>query len=113
MDLDKLLKDLVISDDPEKIKNTANALKEMRYSPILLSDFEDFLTVDSSRFFPEVESLLNSPDLPGEFLPPGETQESFREKKVSILIYHYKLLNRLRRGEPEAWDEVYELMEDD
>ncbi|MDC7233496.1 MAG: hypothetical protein PQJ58_09710 [Spirochaetales bacterium] len=113
MDLDKALKDLIISDDPDKISKTAEVLRGMRYNPILLSDFEDFLTVDSKRFFPELEKVLNSPDVPDGDLPAGESQESFRDKKVSLLIYHYKLLNNLRRGELAAWDEINELMEDD
>ncbi|MDA3957819.1 hypothetical protein [Oceanispirochaeta sp.] len=113
MDLEKSLKDLIISDDPDLIKKTADELKGLKYNPILLTDFDDFLSVDSSRFFPELGKILNSPEVSDEYLPQGETRESFREKKARILLYHYKLLNRLRRGEPEAWDEINELMEDD
>jgi hypothetical protein len=32
---------------------------------------------------------------------------------LNLLLYHYRLLRRLRDDEPEAWDEVNELMEDD
>lgn len=113
MNLEKALHDLIITDDPEKIRKTADVLKGMRYAPILLSDFDDFLSVDSARFFPELEKILNSPDLPEQELPSGLNQVEFREKKAGLLLYHYKLLNRLRRGEPEAWDEINELMEDD
>ena len=113
MDLEKALSDLVITDDPEKIRQTAEALKGMRYSPILLSDFDEFLIVDSTRFFPELERVINSPDIAEDQLPKGVDQAGFRNKKISLLLYHYKLLNRLRRGEPEAWDEINELMEDD
>lgn len=113
MDLEKALSDLIIADDPEKIRQTAEALIGMRYSPILLSDFDNFLTVDSTRFFPELERVLNSSDIPEDQLPKGIDQAGFRDKQVSLLLYHYKLLNRLRRGEAEAWDEINELMEDD
>ncbi len=113
MDLQEKLKDLVIVDDPEKIRKTAEVLEGMKYTPTLLTDFEDFLRVDSKRFFPSVEKILNAPDVKSGELPAGETQESFRERQVSMLIYHYKLLNRLRLDEPEAWDEINELMEDD
>ena len=113
MNLESALKDLIITDDPAKIEKTADVLKGMRYSPILLSDFEDFLTADSKRFFSELEKVLASPDVQETSLPSGETQESFRSKKASLLLYHYKLLNRLRRDEKEAWDEINELMEDD
>ena len=61
MDLEKALKDLVINDDPESIARTADILKNMKYSPILLSEFEDFISVDSKRFFPELEKVLNGP----------------------------------------------------
>ena len=85
----------------------------MKYTPTLLTDFPGFLRVDSGAFFTRVEEVLNAPDVNPEDLPPDETQDSFRERQVSMLIYHYKLLNRLRQGEPEAWDEINELMEDD
>lgn len=113
MNLEKELKDLIITDNPQKIRQTAQVLEGMRYSPILLSDFDDFLSVDSTRFFPELEKVLNSPDIAEQELPSGLNQDEFREKKAGLLLYHYKLLNRLRRGEPEAWDEINELMEDD
>jgi len=113
MNLEKELKDLVIVDDPEKIRQTADILKKMNYSPIILTDFDGFLSVNSADFFPGLEKVLNSPDVDASALPRGETQESFRSKKASLLLYHYRLLNRLRRGEPEAWDEINELMEDD
>lgn len=103
MDLEKALSDLIISDDPEKIRLTAEALERMRYAPILLSDFDDFLRCDSARFFPELEKVLNAAD----------REEGFKEKQASLLLYHYKLLNRLRRGEAEAWEEINELMDDD
>ncbi|HKL22090.1 MAG TPA: hypothetical protein VJ904_09805 [Tichowtungia sp.] len=35
------------------------------------------------------------------------------EQHLNLLFYHYALLQRLRRNQPEAWDEVNELMEDD
>ena len=85
----------------------------MKYSPVLLSEFPGFLRVDSKVFFKEVERIIQEPERPAGSLPSGESSESFREKQVSLLIYHYKLLNRLRRDETSAWDEVNELMEDD
>ena len=114
MDLQEKLSDLIIVDDPLKIRKTADVLEGLKYSPTLLSDFPDFLRTDSRRFFREVEELLRekAPSVPGN-LPEGENPETFREKQISLLIYHYKLLNRLRRDETSAWDEVNELMEDD
>ena len=113
MDLQEKLKDLVIVDDPERIGKTADVLEGMKYTPTLLTDFPDFLRVDSKTFFARIEEILNAPDVKPEDLPAGESQGSYRELQVSMLIYHYKLLNRLRQDEPEAWDEINELMEDD
>ena len=113
MDLQEKLNDLVIEDDPEKIRKTADVLEGMKYSPTLLSDFPDFLRVNSERFFEAMENVLIATTLPVDELPEGETLASFKERQVSLLIYQYKLLNRLRLDEPEAWDEVNELMEDD
>ncbi len=113
MDLQEKLKDLVIVDDPGIIGKTADVLEGMKYTPTLLTDFPGFLRVSSDAFFARVEEILNAPDVDEGDLPPDETQDSFRERQVSMLIYHYKLLNRLRQDEPEAWDEINELMEDD
>jgi len=113
MDLEALLSDLVIVDDPGKIRLTAETLEGLKYTPILLNHVPDFLRITSAAFFPALEKVLQEPDAPEAELPAGETALSFREKKASLMIYHYKLLNRLRRGEPEAWDEINGLMEDD
>ncbi len=112
MDLQEKLADLIILDDPAVISKTAEVLEGLKYSPVLLSDFPDFLRVDSKRFFSEVERMIQGGSSLTE-LPEGETAESFLEKQVSLLVYHYKLLNRLRRDDTAAWDEINELMEDD
>jgi hypothetical protein len=40
---------------------------------------------------------------------PGE----FKRRNIDILVSRFLLLERLRAGVPEAWDEIHELYEDD
>jgi len=39
--------------------------------------------------------------------------EELKKRDIDILTSQFLLLERLRAGEPEAWDEIHELYEDD
>ena len=82
-----------------QIEETARELEAMNYQPMLLNDVPDFLRITKSRL---VDFITDLADRPG-----------MTEQHLSLLFYHYALLQRLRRNEAEAWDEVNELMEDD
>ena len=72
----------------------------MNWQPTLLADPPDFLTLTKDKLKAFIEQLTaNSKDL--------------TEQHLSLLLYHYRLLQKLRNDEPEAWDEINELMEDD
>ncbi|MBL7016738.1 MAG: hypothetical protein ISR84_04185 [Kiritimatiellales bacterium] len=86
---------------PEQIEQTAAALQAMNYQPTLLNDAPDFFHMTRSGL---VQLIVDLTGTPGNELT---------EQHLSLLFYHYALLQRLRRNEPEAWDEVNELMEDD
>lgn len=85
--------------DPTAIEEAATELELMNYSPLLLNDVPNFLRIQKAEL---VQLII---DVAAE---PKTT-----EQHLSLLHYHYALLQRLRRREPEAWDEIHELMEDD
>lgn len=87
--------------DPERIDETARVLEGMNYRPILLTDAPGFLRITRTDFVDVLSSAANEPD----------TERA--AQAIHLLDHHYRLLCRLRRDEPEAWDEVNELMEDD
>lgn len=87
--------------DPERIEETATLLEGMNYRPILLTDAPGFLRIERADLIDLLSAAANEPDA------ERATQA------IRLLDHHYQLLCRLRRDEPEAWDEVNELMEDD
>ena len=85
--------------DPSAIEEAASELELMNYSPLLLNDVPDFLRIKKAELVQLIVDLAGKPET--------------TEQHLSLLHYHYALLQRLRRNEPEAWDEVNELMDDD
>jgi len=85
--------------DSAQIAETAGELQAMNYQPMLLNDAPDFLKLTKAGLVQMIVDVAEKPDA--------------TEQHLSLLLYHYTLLQRLRRNEPEAWDEVNELMEDD
>lgn len=82
------------------IKASAARLNALNYKPLLLKDVDNFIFLKKADMLSIIEQWSAEDPLPSE--------EAF-----NLLVYHFKLLTRLRRDEPEAWDEVAELMEDD
>ena len=39
--------------------------------------------------------------------------DEVKQRNIDILVNQFLLLERLRAGVPEAWDEIHELYEDD
>lgn len=82
------------------ISETADRLAAMNWQPTLLADPPDFKTLTKDKLKAFIKQLTAS-------------SKDLTEQHLSLLLYHYRLLQRLRNDEPEAWDEINELMEDD
>ncbi|MDD4735670.1 MAG: hypothetical protein PHP44_06145 [Kiritimatiellae bacterium] len=100
---------------PEKIASTATDLENMKYHPILLIDTPNFLHMNSADLLNELNRLsaMSAEDWTAAGCPDSASHAEFREKHIGLLLYHYALLYRLRNDEPEAWDEINALYEDD
>jgi hypothetical protein len=85
--------------EPEQIEEAAAELELMNYTPLLLNDVPGFLRIKKAELVQLITDVAKDPKT--------------TEQHLSLLVYHYALLQRLRRREPEAWDEINELMEDD
>lgn len=94
------IQDLPADADAAAIEKAADQLKAMNWQPTLLVDYPDFITTTRSELTTFIEELTAQ-------------QDDLTEQHLSLLVYHYKLLQHLRNDEPEAWDEINELMEDD
>lgn len=102
--MDTLIKKVIdLPDDASssKIEKTAALLRGMNYTPTLMMDVPDFLDFTKRKLILEIERFRT--------LPESENHL----KHIELMIYHYKLLQRLRNDDPKAWDIVNELFEDD
>ena len=100
---------------PEQIESTATDLENMKYHPILLVDTPAFLRMTAADLLNELNRLaaMTEQEWADAGCPEEQSCTDFRDKHIGLLFYHYALLYRLRNNEPEAWDEINALLEDD
>ena len=101
MTLMKKAESLPSDADRSAINETARVLRDMNYSPTLLLEVPGFLEFTKNDLLQELARV--------RALPAPE----INQKHCELLVYHYELLQRLRRNDPDAWDIVNELYEDD
>lgn len=94
-DVNRLPKDV----DTAKIEATADELEHLNYSPELIIEAPDFLKATH-------KSLITLIDRAVEVKKDKLTKEALGE-----ILYQYQLLHRLREDDPEAWDEINEMVE--
>ncbi len=97
-----------------KIENTAKGLHRYHFEPLLILKAPNFIYWGKEEMLAEYDRLTAlSPDAPELTAVVGSSPAEVVQKQLSLLLYHYKLLCRLRRDEAAAWDVIHELYEDD
>jgi hypothetical protein len=101
--------------DARRIEQVASDLERIQYEPIFLIPVEGFLRMTKEQVLEEVRRTC---DLTDEQIASHEFQhredpEKIRSEQLLMLKRNFHLLVRLRADEPEAWDEIHELYEDD
>lgn len=97
-------------DDPEVIATTAARLKGLNYAPPVGASRDAFLSFTTAGLIEEINRLAALSEeevLPGQ--TAGEGAWDSRLQRISVLVFYFRELAELRRGIPEAWDEVDEL----
>lgn len=92
--------------DRETIEATAGRLAQRNYSPLLTVDAPDFLLYTKATLKQRCLQIVDD----------GSDQaadSANKAKKVGLLVNQYKLLQRLRRDDPDAWDLIEELFGED
>lgn len=99
----------------DKIEETAKTLEGMGYEPVLLLKTLGFLRMGRTELEAEIVRVNDMPDeaMMAEGFAENANFNEFKAKHLQLLIYHYNLLCRLRADEPEAWDVINELYEED
>ena len=109
------LRGLDVSVDEAAVSRTRERLERQSYAPTLIIPTPGFLSYSKDDVLEEISRVVGLSDR--EMLAIGfEPERDFVEMKsrhIELLAYHFKLLVRLRRDEPEAWDEVDELFGED
>ncbi len=99
----------------ETIDRVAEDLERYGYDPGIFFPVPDFASYGVEEMIEQIHSILSMDDEEIEGLAIAEERSVAEVKRIAIdmLIGQFYLLERLRAGEPEAWDEIHELYEDD
>jgi hypothetical protein len=97
------------------IESTAKRLEDYRYSPILLIPVDNFIRLTREELIDEMKRTvdLSEAEMRDLGFTDGADLTTKKDQQLNLLVHHFSLLSRLRNDEPEAWDEVEELYEDD
>ena len=101
--------------EPASIQQTVERLQQIHYDPTLIFPVAQFLSFSKADLLQEIErvTLLNDEDLIQQGFPADTNFAQLRLEQLGLLVHHFKLLLRLRRDDPTAWDEIDELYNED
>lgn len=99
------------TDDGSVIEETASRLEGFNYGPPVLMPVSEFLRCSKERLLVEIDHIVNlsESDLAAMDSTSGKNSRELKLQHISVMVFYYKELVDLRRGVPEAWDEVDEL----
>lgn len=97
--------------DPKVIEETAKRLEGLNYAPTVILAVDRFLRMKKLELLEKIEDIIILSDEEVYELSPGDPRNYYDLKLqyISALVYYFKQLVQLRKGSPEAWDEVDEL----
>jgi hypothetical protein len=97
--------------DDAVVEETASRLRGLNFSPPVITPMDRFLTMRSQGLLAEIDRILAMPDAEACALAPDDSKEcaDLRVQYIGVLLFYYKKLLRLRKGNLEEWDEVDEL----
>jgi hypothetical protein len=97
--------------DDTVVEETAARLRGLNFSPPVITPMDKFLRMRSQGVLAEIDRILALPDAEACALAPDNTKKcgDLRVQYITVLIFYYKKLLQLRKGNPEEWDEVDEL----
>jgi hypothetical protein len=99
----------------DRIEAAAADLERTHYEPLFLLPVAGFLRMTASDILQYARRVvgMTESEIAGYHIRHMSSAEEVKEKQLRMLLRNYALLARLRADEPEAWDEVHELYEDD
>lgn len=85
-----------------QIEQTDRRLESVCYQPFLIREPPDFLRITRDRLLAFIDELTR-----------GAGEQQATEQDLNLLLHQYKFLHRLRLDDPDAWDEITELWQED
>lgn len=85
-----------------EIEQAARQLEGDCYEPLLIHKPANFLRITKDGLLSFIDELAVQ-----------AKSEEITEQDLNLLLHQYRFLQRLRKNDPEAWDEVTELWEED
>lgn len=98
----KQIKALPSDPSQAQIERTAKRLENLTYQPILMIEPPDFLRITKPGLLDFIDRIVASQD-----------ETALTEQHLNLLFHQFRFLQRLRQDDPEAWDEISELLEED
>jgi tRNA/tmRNA/rRNA uracil-C5-methylase (TrmA/RlmC/RlmD family) len=103
------------SHSPERIETTAHQLEKIGYSPMLIIPVESFIRFKKDDVIREMKKTasLDESEMAALGFTDGSEHDGRKIQQLSLLRYFFSLVSRLRNDDPDAWNEVSELYQDD
>lgn len=103
-----VLADETSDDHAEEV---ALRLQGLNFAPPVITPVKHFIRMRRDDLKDEIERILSMPDAEACALAPDNTKkcEDLRIQYITVLVYYYTKLLKLRCGDIEEWDEVDEL----
>ncbi|WP_419174710.1 hypothetical protein [Desulfosediminicola sp.] len=97
--------------DARTVAEVAARLEALNYAPTVVLPLERFLRIRKLELLSEIEKIIVLSDEEVYEMSPGDPRCSIECKLryIVALVYYFRQLVQLRKGNPDAWDEVDEL----
>jgi len=102
---------LVDDTSDDHVEEVASRLEGLNFSPPVVTRLKYFIRLRNDDLKYEIDRILTMPDAEACALAPDNTKkcEDLRVQYITVLIYYYTKLLKLRSGNADEWDEVDEL----
>jgi hypothetical protein len=98
-----------------RIQQAAKRLEDLHFTPTLILPVTRFLYFSKTDLLEEIDRVaaLTEQEIHEQGVALKRDLQEIKLEQIGMLVYHFKLLTRLRQDQPEAWDEIDELYGDD
>lgn len=95
----------------EEVEETALRLERFNFTPPIITPIDKFIRFRKDNVIDEIDRVVTMSEAEACALAPDNKEkcDDLRAQHITVIIFHYKKLLELRRGNSEEWDEIDEL----